>query len=73
MANCNGCVKQCEYGFMKLGCGGYLPMLGNVFYTVYFDNMGNSVVLYPKHFVPETATAEAVKIAKCCEYNTRVK
>ena len=73
MANCMGCEKHCEYGFVALSFGGYLPRLGDVFYTAYFNKDNMSVVLSPRKISRDDAIAESVKIARLCEHNCFVK
>ena len=74
MNNCNGCDKKCEYGYVKLTGEKYLPKLGEVFVTAYYNESGDRVVLFPDKISPEMARAEAEKIARVCEHNrARVK
>lgn len=68
MSICVGCKKQCEYGYVQLSYGGYLPKLGSVFITAYVDANNKHVILRPKEMTPNIAMAEAEKIAKLCEY-----
>ena len=71
---CDGCDKKCEYGYVKLTGEKYLPKLGEVFVTAYYNESGDRVVLFPDKISPEMARAEAEKIARVCEHNrARVK
>ncbi len=67
MSVCTGCKKQCEYGYVCLSNGNYLPKLGDVFITAYVGENKEHIVLRPMEMTATSATAEALKIAKLCE------